>query len=197
MIKRLFDIFFSLIVLLLFLPFGCLISCIIYFGSKGGVFYRQERVGLKGKRFFLFKFRTMRPNSDRLGQLTVGMKDNRITNIGYFLRKYKIDEFPQFINVLLGEMSIVGPRPEVYKYVSLYSEKQRKILDVKPGITDYASIYYFDENRLLGESSDPEKTYIEEIMPDKLHLNTKYLNNPTLFHDFRIIGLTIKKIITG
>ncbi len=138
----------------------------------------------------------MKPNSDKLGQLTVGMRDPRITKIGYFLRKFKIDEFPQFINVLKGDMSIVGPRPEVQEYVDLYSLEQKKILNVKPGITDIASLEYFDENRILGESQSPRETYINEIMPHKLKLNAKYLENPTLFQDIKIIFKTAKKILS-
>lgn len=139
----------------------------------------------------------MKPNSDQFGQLTVGMKDPRITSIGYFLRKTKLDEFPQFINVLAGQMSVVGPRPEVQEYVDYYSPEQRKILNIKPGITDYASLEYFDENRLLGESSNPKETYIKEIMPHKLELNQKYLQNPSLKHDLKIIFLTAKKIFSS
>jgi len=194
--KRLFDILFSLVVITCFLPIGIIISIFILFGSKGGVFYMQDRIGKSGKSFGLYKFRTMRPNSDVLGQLTVGMRDPRITGVGYFLRKYKLDEFPQFLNVLKGEMSVVGPRPEVKKYVDLYTDEQGEILKVKPGITDYASIEYFDENRILGKSSDPESTYIHEIMPAKIDLNRKYLANPTLLHDLKIIGLTIRKVIS-
>jgi lipopolysaccharide/colanic/teichoic acid biosynthesis glycosyltransferase len=182
--------------LTVFLPFGIVISIGILLESRGGVFYRQERVGKKGKSFRLFKFRTMRPDSDKLGMLTVGMKDPRITRIGYFLRKVKLDEFPQFLNVLIGEMSIVGPRPEVQKYVDLYTDKQRKVLDVKPGITDYASLEYYKENELLGQSTDPQKTYIEEIMPAKLKLNEKYLTNPTIATDIKIMWLTFKKMIS-
>ncbi len=137
----------------------------------------------------------MRINADKSGKLTVGMRDNRITGIGYFIRKYKLDEFPQFINVLKGEMSIVGPRPEVPDYVALYDSNQREILKVKPGITDYASLEYFTENELLAKSDNPEKTYIEEIMPAKIKLNEKYLANPTLSSDLKIIWLTFKKIV--
>lgn len=197
MIKRLFDILFSLVVLIIFLPFGVVISLLILSTSRGGVFYRQVRVGKEGKLFKLFKFRTMRTNADKTGKLTIGMKDPRITTIGYFLRKYKIDEFPQFINVLLGDMSVVGPRPEVKEYTNLYTENQRKVLAVKPGITDYASLEYFDENRLLGESENPKKTYIEEIMPAKLELNQKYISKPTIRHDLKIIWLTVKKVVGG
>jgi lipopolysaccharide/colanic/teichoic acid biosynthesis glycosyltransferase len=137
----------------------------------------------------------MKPDSDKLGQLTIGMKDPRITKIGVFLRKTKLDEFPQFINVLFGEMSIVGPRPEVQEYVDMYTDEQRKILNVKPGITDYASLEYFDENRLLGESENPRETYINEIMPHKLKLNEKYLENPSLSQDLKIIFKTAKKML--
>ena len=173
-----------------------MISFLILCSGKGGVFYRQERIGRFGKTFKLLKFRTMRPDADKLGKLTVGMRDPRVTRVGFFLRKYKLDEFPQFVNVLKGDMSIVGPRPEVKEYVDLYTDEQRKILDVKPGITDYASLEYFDENRLLGESPDPKKTYIEEIMPDKLRLNQKYLANPTLSHDLKIMWRTAKKMLS-
>jgi lipopolysaccharide/colanic/teichoic acid biosynthesis glycosyltransferase len=194
--KRALDIVIALIILVFFLPLGLLISLLIVLETKGGIFYKQERVGLNGKPFGLLKFRSMRPNADRLGQLTVGERDPRVTNIGHFIRKYKLDEFPQFINVLIGDMSIIGPRPEVKKYVDLYTIEQRTILKVKPGITDYASIEYFDESRLLGESENPEQTYVQEIMPAKLILNKKYLDNPTVFHDLKIMWLTFKKIIS-
>lgn len=193
--KRLFDLFVSITILLIFLPFGIIISILIIFGSRGGIFYRQQRVGKDGVEFGLFKFRTMKPNSDKLGQLTVGMRDPRITKIGYFLRKTKMDEFPQFLNVIRGEMSIVGPRPEVREYVDLYTDDQRKILNIKPGITDYASLEYFDENRLLGEAENPRETYIHEIMPAKLLLNEKYLANPTVGHDIQIMWKTFRKMI--
>jgi len=196
MMKRLFDFFFSFFVLLFFLPFGLIISLLILVSSQGGVFYRQERTGKDGQPFKLFKFRTMRKDADKIGRLTVGMRDPRITNIGYFLRKYKLDEFPQFINVLIGEMSVVGPRPEVKEYTDLYTEEQRKILGVKPGITDYASLAYFDENRLLGDSDNPRRTYIDDIMPAKLELNKKYLQRPTVSHDIAIIGKTIRQIFS-
>ena len=135
-------------------------------------------------------------NADKSGVDSTSSNDKRITEVGRFIRKYKLDEFPQFINVLKGEMSVVGPRPEVQEYVNLYSDDQKKVLQVKPGITDYASLYYFKENELLAQSSDPQKTYIEEIMPAKLNLNEKYLENPTIFHDLKIIFLTFAKILT-
>jgi lipopolysaccharide/colanic/teichoic acid biosynthesis glycosyltransferase len=192
--KRLFDILFSLFILLFFLPIGIVISLLILLESRGGVFYKQERIGKNGIPFYLLKFRSMRTNADKLGKLTVGMNDPRITRIGYFIRKFKLDEFPQFINVLKGEMSIVGPRPDVKEYVDLYTNEQLQILIVKPGITDYASLEYFEESDLLAKSSNPEKTYIEEIMPEKIKLNQKYIANPTLFVDLKIIFLTAKRI---
>lgn len=193
--KRLFDIFFSSLILLVFLPFGIIIAILIALSSRGPIFYKQERIGLHSKPFFLLKFRSMKVNADKQGKLTVGMRDPRITRIGYFLRKSKLDEFPQFINVLKGEMSIVGPRPEVQEYVDLYTEEQRKVLTVKPGITDYASLEYFKENELLGKSKDAQKTYVEEVMPAKLELNLKYIRETGLVKDLRIMWRTFLKVI--
>lgn len=193
--KRAFDIVISSLILLCFLPFGILIAIAITATSNGGIFYRQERIGCNGRPFHVFKFRTMRPNSDAHGQLTVGMRDSRITPVGVFLRKYKLDEFPQFLNVLFGQMSIVGPRPEVRKYVDYYSEEQRKVLSVRPGITDYASLEYFHENEILGKAEDPEKAYLEEVMPAKLELNKKYIANPTIGTDLKIMWLTFLKMV--
>jgi lipopolysaccharide/colanic/teichoic acid biosynthesis glycosyltransferase len=184
-----------MIILLCFLPFGLIIALLIVLESPGGVFYRQTRVGRFGKPFKLWKFRTMRPNADKLGTLTVGMRDPRITRVGYFIRKTKMDEFPQFLNVLVGEMSIVGPRPEVQEYVDLYTEDQRQILNVRPGITDFASLEYFKENELLGASENPRQTYIDEIMPAKIELNKKYLSRPTLSTDLKIMWQTFLKIV--
>ncbi len=194
--KRLFDLVVSTIILLVFLPFGILLAIAILLESRGGVFYRQERVGRLGKTFRLWKFRTMRVNADKLGKLTVGMRDPRITRVGYFIRKVKLDEFPQFLNVLSGEMSIVGPRPEVQEYVDLYTADQREILNVKPGITDYASLEYFKENELLGKAENPRETYINEIMPAKIELNKKYIAKPTLGTDISIMWKTFLKIIS-
>lgn len=193
--KRIFDIICSVIILLLFFPFGLIISILILLESRGGVFYRQERIGRYGKPFKLFKFRSMRKNADKQGKLTVGMRDSRITRTGYFIRKFKLDEFPQFINVIAGDMSIVGPRPEVKEYVDLYTDEQRQILNVRPGITDLASLEYFEENELLGRSENPQKTYIEEIMPAKIELNKHYLKNPTLTNDLTIMWKTFVRII--
>ena len=193
--KRTFDILLSIIILLLFLPVGILMAIWILFESKGGVFYRQERIGKFGKPFLVLKFRSMRKDADKLGKLTVG-RDPRITQSGHFLRKFKLDEFPQFINVLIGEMSIVGPRPEVKEFVDLYTEDQRQILNVRPGITDYASVEYFNENEMLGKSEDPHKTYIEVIMPAKIELNKKYLANPSLGNDLSIMWRTFKRMVS-
>ena len=192
--KRIFDILTSFIILSLFFPFGIIISLLILFSSKGGVFYIQERIGKNQVPFGLFKFRTMKTNADKDGRLTVG-KDVRITKVGSVLRKYKLDEFPQFLNVLFGQMSVVGPRPEVKEFVDLYTDEQLEILKVKPGITDLASLEYFEENAILGEASDPHKAYIEEIMPAKIKLNKEYLKNPSIVHDLRIMWRTALKII--
>jgi len=194
MLKRLFDIICSLFGLIFLSPFLILISFTVALTSKGGVFYLQERVGKDGKSFNLFKFRTMFTGSDKKGLLTVGGRDPRVTGIGYYLRKYKLDELPQLLNVLFGRMSLVGPRPEVRKYVDLYTVEQRRVLDVKPGITDYASLEYFSENELLAKSSDPEQTYIKEIMPAKLELNKRYISEAGLVTDLKLIFRTLGKI---
>ncbi|MBX3165533.1 MAG: sugar transferase [Bacteroidetes bacterium] len=193
--KRLFDIICSLTGVIILLPFFIIISLLILFTSKGGIFYLQKRVGQNNQDFTIYKFRTMRTSSDKKGLLTVGGRDSRITGVGYFLRKYKLDELPQLFNVLFGSMSLVGPRPEVRKYVDLYNEEQRKILLVKPGITDYASLEYFSENELLGKSSNPEETYINEIMPAKLELNKRYISEAGLITDLKIIGRTLSRIL--
>ena len=193
--KRLFDICFSLALIVVLLPVGIVVSIWIVLDDFGSPFFVQQRVGIGGKNFGLLKFRSMKKNAELQGQLTVGMKDNRITRSGYFIRKYKIDEFPQLINVFLGEMSVVGPRPEVPKYVLLYNEEQQNVLSIKPGITDFASIEYVRENELLSASSDPEKTYIEDIMPAKLELNLKYLREQSFLTDMKIILQTIKAIL--
>ncbi len=193
--KRIFDIIVSIIILLIFFPVGIVLACWILIESKGGVFYRQERIGKFGKPFLILKFRSMRKDADKLGKLTVG-RDPRITQSGHFLRKFKLDEFPQFINVLKGEMSIVGPRPEVKEFVELYTEDQRQVLNVKPGITDYASVEYFNENELLGKSEDPHKTYVEVIMPAKIELNKKYIAKPTLGNDLSIMWRTFKRMVS-
>jgi lipopolysaccharide/colanic/teichoic acid biosynthesis glycosyltransferase len=194
MLKRIFDIIFSLLGIIILLPAFIIISILIIIDSKGGAFYIQKRIGRNNKNFGLIKFRTMKVNSDKERLLTISTKDARITYVGYYLRKYKLDELPQLINVLFGNMSIVGPRPEVKKYVDLYNDEQKKVLKVKPGITDYASIKYINENKILEKSEEPEKTYIEEIMPQKLELNLKYIIEFGLKTDIKIIFITLKKI---
>ncbi len=195
MLKRVFDILFSFLGIIILSPVFLIIAIIIKADSKGPVIYKQVRVGRSGKDFSLLKFRTMRTDSDKEGLLTVGGRDSRITKSGYNLRKYKADEFPQLINVFKGDMSFVGPRPEVRKYVNLYSESQRKVLDVRPGITDIASIKYRNENELLESSKDPENYYINEIMPDKIRLNLEYLKNRSFFKDLKIIFQTFGAIV--
>ena len=187
MLKRAFDIVVSAVALLLLFPVLLLIGMSVALSSPGGAFFRQVRVGRAGKEFRLFKFRTMRPGSEAHGQITVGGRDPRITGIGYFLRKSKMDELPQLINVLLGDMSIVGPRPEVSRYVALYSPEQRNVLNVRPGITSAASIAYMDENEILGRSTDPHRAYIEEVMPAKLALDLDYVKNRSFVLDVSII----------
>ncbi|HNQ68526.1 MAG TPA: sugar transferase [Bacteroidales bacterium] len=196
MVKRVFDIVFSFFALILISPLLLLISILIIIDSKGGVLYRQVRVGRGNADFYILKFRTMRPDSDKAGLLTVGDRDNRITKVGYFIRKYKMDELPQLLNVLMGDMSIVGPRPEVRKYVDMYNEEQLKVLDIRPGITDYASIEYCNENVLLAKSDNPEQTYINEVMPAKLKLNLKYINEAGFANDIKIIFKTLGKIVS-
>ncbi|NLF43111.1 MAG: sugar transferase [Bacteroidales bacterium] len=193
-VKRLMDIVVSFLGIIILLPLFIIIGLLIAFESRGGVFYRQLRVGKNGKDFKIWKFRSMRTSSDKKGLLTVGEKDNRITRMGLFIRKYKLDEFPQLFNVLAGQMSLVGPRPEVRKYVDLYSEEQLRVLHVKPGITDLASIAYMDENRLLGLSDNPEKTYIDEVMPAKLKLNMEYISKMGFLTDLKIIFNTLTGI---
>jgi lipopolysaccharide/colanic/teichoic acid biosynthesis glycosyltransferase len=196
MLKRGFDVVSSLIGIILLFPILLILWICIQLESSGGGFYRQVRVGKNGIDFRLWKFRTMQTDADKKGLLTIGGRDSRVTRIGFYLRKYKLDELPQLINVFVGEMSIVGPRPEVRKYVDLYNSEQLKVLSVKPGITDYASIEYSNENELLAQSENPEKTYIEEVLPSKLELNQKYLNEQGFLTDLRIIFHTIKKIVS-
>ena len=191
---RLCDIVFSAVGLLLLSPLFLIIYILIRCESKGGGFYCQQRVGKDGRMFGLYKFRSMRTGSDKKGLITVGGHDSRITRMGYFIRKYKIDELPQLWNVLKGDMSLVGPRPEVKKYVDLYTEEQRRVLSVRPGITDYASIEYVDENEILGKADNPDRVYVEEIMPAKIKLNMRYIENRSLKEYFKIIGLTFINI---
>ena len=195
MLKRIFDILLSALGLLLLMPIFILVIIWVKFDSRGPAFYKQVRVGQYGRDFKLLKFRSMRMGSDKSGLLTIGGRDPRVTRSGYFIRKYKIDELPQLINVLIGEMSLVGPRPEVRKYVDLYSAEQQKVLLVKPGLTDLASLEYFNENELLAQSTDPERTYIDSVMPDKLKLNLKYIDQAGLVADVKIILRTIYRVV--
>jgi lipopolysaccharide/colanic/teichoic acid biosynthesis glycosyltransferase len=194
MAKTSLDLFVSIIGLIVLAPFFILIGLLIKIDSRGSVFYKQERVGLNGKLFKLFKFRTMRVDADKAGAITIGERDPRITSIGFYLRKYKLDELPQLINVLVRDMSLVGPRPELKKFVDLYEGVQRKVITVRPGITDYASIKFRNENELLAGKEDPIQYYISEIMPVKLKLNLKYINDQSFWLDVKIIFKTIFSI---
>jgi len=189
--KRVFDVIASLSGLIILSPIFLTLAIWIATGSKGGVFYRQERVGRNGRLFKLYKFRSMHTGSDKKGLLTVGGRDSRITIAGYYLRKYKLDELPQLFNVLQGDMSLVGPRPEVKKYVELYTPEQLKVLNMRPGITDPASITYRNENDLLSQAENPEEYYITKIMPDKLRINAEYISNRSFMKDIQIIIRTI------
>ena len=193
-LKRIFDIFFSVIGLMILLPLMLIIAVLIKLDSRGEIFFKQTRVTKNGREFKILKYRTMKVGSDKYSQITIG-KDDRITKVGVFLRKYKLDEIPQLINVFVGDMSLVGPRPEVPKYVEMYTEEQKEILRVRAGITDYASIEFSDENEILANEKDPEKAYIEKIMPKKIKLNKKYLSEISIWTDIKIIMMTIKKIL--
>ncbi|HYF67673.1 MAG TPA: sugar transferase [Ohtaekwangia sp.] len=194
-IKRCFDLIVSLVALIILFPFFLIVALLVRIDSDGPVFYLQNRVGKDGRLFKLFKFRTMHVNADRFAAITVGARDPRITGLGFYLRKYKLDELPQLINVFIGNMSLVGPRPEVKKFVDLYSKQQQEVLSVKPGITDYASIQFRNENELLEGKSDPIAFYIEEIMPVKLGLNLKYIQERSFLLDLKIIFQTIFSIL--
>ncbi len=194
--KRLFDIIASSIGLIILSPVFLLLAIWIKLDSKGPVFYRQTRVGKDNKDFRLYKFRSMRPDSDKHGLITVGGRDPRVTRSGYFIRKYKLDEFPQLINVFLGQMSLVGPRPEVRKYVDMYTPEQMKVLSVKPGITSLASIRYRNENEILAQADDPDRCYIEKVMPDKLEIDLQYVNQASFLNDIKLIFSTFKAIVT-
>ena len=196
-LKRAMDIAISGAALCVLWPVLLLIALAIVIDDPGPVFYRQVRVGRGGKEFRIFKFRTMVVDADRKGlQITVG-RDSRITRMGALLRKTKLDELAQLLNVFLGQMSFVGPRPEVPRYVAMYTPYQRQVLLVRPGITDYASIAYRNENDLLAGAEDPERMYVEEIMPAKLELNMKYLRRVSPLEDIRLIFMTIAAVIRG
>lgn len=195
MMIRLADIIISVLCLIILIPFFLFIAIFIKIDSRGSAFYKQIRVGKGGKKFIMWKFRTMYCGSDKKGLLTVGMRDSRITRAGLWLRKHKIDELPQLFNVLINDMSLVGPRPELQEYVNQFSDEHKKVLSVKPGMTDYASIKYVNENELLKNSDNPEKTYIEEIIPTKIELNMRYINNPDLGQYLKIIFLTFERLL--
>ncbi|MBR5782434.1 MAG: sugar transferase [Bacteroidales bacterium] len=193
--KRIFDIIASGLGLVVLLPVFLLISIWIKLDSKGPVFYRQVRVGKNNKDFKIFKFRSMYVDSDKGSLVTIGGRDPRITRSGYFIRKYKLDELPQLMNVFVGDMSLVGPRPEVRHYVNYWTEEQMHVLDVRPGITDPASIKYRNENELLEGAEDPEKYYIETIMQEKIKLYLEYVEKSSFFYDMKIIFKTFWTII--
>ena len=194
--KRIFDIFASGLGLIALSPLFAVLAVWIKADSKGPVFYRQTRVGRDNKDFRLFKFRSMRPDSDKLGLITVGGRDPRVTRSGYYIRKYKLDELPQLINVFRGDMSLVGPRPEVRKYVDMYTPGQMRVLSVRPGITSLASIRYRNENDILAAADDPDKCYIEQVMPDKLKIDLEYVEKASLWTDIKLIFSTFKEIVT-
>ncbi|MBE6219453.1 MAG: sugar transferase [Rikenellaceae bacterium] len=194
--KRIFDIIASGCGLLVLSPLFIILAIWIKIDSKGPVFYKQIRVGQYNKDFMLYKFRSMRVGSDKQGLITVGNRDSRITKSGYFIRKYKLDEFPQLINVLIGDMSLVGPRPEVRKYVELYTEEQLHVLDVKPGITDLASIRYRNENEILEKAENPDEYYTNVVMQDKLKINLEYVANHSFWYDISLIFKTFWAIVS-
>lgn len=194
--KRLFDIILSSLGLLILSPIFAIVAIWIKLDSSGPIFYRQVRVGRYNQDFRIFKFRSMRVGSDKGSLVTIGGRDPRITTSGYFIRKFKIDELPQLINVLIGDMSLVGPRPEVRHYVNYWTPEQMHVLDVRPGITDPASIKFRNENELLEKAENPEKYYIEVIMQEKIRLYLEYVNQHNLFYDLKIIFQTFWAIIT-
>lgn len=195
--KRLFDIIASGLGLIVLSPLFAVLAVWIKADSRGPVFYRQIRVGRGNKDFRLYKFRSMRPDSDKLGLITVGGRDPRVTRSGYYIRKYKLDEFPQLINVFIGDMSLVGPRPEVRKYVNMYTPEQMRVLSVRPGITSLASIRYRNENDILAAAEDPDRCYIEKVMPDKLAIDLEYVDRATLWNDIKLIFSTFREIINN
>lgn len=194
--KRIFDMVASGLGLLVLSPLFVVLAVWIKLDSRGPVFYRQTRVGRYNKDFRLFKFRSMRVGADKQGLITVGGHDPRITRSGYFIRKYKLDELPQLINVFIGDMSLVGPRPEVRKYVDLYTPEQLHVLDVRPGITDLASIRYRNENELLETVDDPDRYYVDVIMQDKLRINLEYVARHSFWFDIQLIFKTFYTIVS-
>ncbi|MCH3918176.1 MAG: sugar transferase [Spirochaetia bacterium] len=196
MVKRLFDIILSGIGLIILSPFLLVIACIITITSPGGVFFRGVRVGKNGRLFRIFKFRSMIPDCEGKGRWNVGDKDPRITKIGHFLRKSKLDELPQLINVFIGDMSLVGPRPELQYYVDMYTEKEKRILCRRPGITDWASLVNISQYKAFTEVNDPDKYYLNYIRPIKLKLQLYYVDHHSLYEDLEILILTVWNIIS-
>ena len=194
--KRIFDIVASGLGLLVFSPIFIILAIWIKLDSKGPIFYRQVRVGRHNKDFRIFKFRSMRVGSDKGSLVTIGGRDPRITRSGYFIRKFKFDELPQLINVFIGDMSLVGPRPEVRHYVDYWTEEQMHVLDVRPGITDPASIKFRNENELLEKAEDPEKYYIDVVMQEKIKLYLEYVEKSSFWYDIKLIFKTFQVIIT-
>ncbi|MEA3560873.1 MAG: sugar transferase [Candidatus Omnitrophota bacterium] len=193
--KRLFDVIFSFIGLIVLFPLIALIALLIERDSCGPIFYRGLRIGKSAKPFKMYKFRTMVVNADRIGGHSTANDDTRITKVGRILRKYKLDEMPQLINILKGEMSFVGPRPEVLHYVGMFSEEEKKILTVRPGITDWASLWNSDEGAVLAGSPNPEKIYLEKIRPEKIRLQLKYIKERSFGADLKIIFQTAAKLL--
>ena len=194
--KRLFDIFASGLGLLFLSPLFLVLAIWIKLDSSGPVFYRQMRVGRHNKDFRIYKFRSMKVGADKQGLITVGGHDPRITRSGYFIRKYKLDEFPQLINVFVGDMSLVGPRPEVRKYVDMYTPEQMHVLDVRPGVTSLASIRYRNENELLDKAENPDQFYIDVVMQDKLAIDLEYVKNASFWYDIKLIFQTFWEIVS-
>lgn len=194
--KRFFDLVASGLGLLVLSPLFLVLAVWVKCDSKGPVFYRQVRVGRNNRDFRLYKFRSMRVGSDKKGLITIGGHDPRVTRSGYYIRRYKLDELPQLINVFAGNMSLVGPRPEVRKYVDLYTPEQMHVLDVRPGITDLASIRYRNENELLERADDPDRYYVDVIMQDKLRINLEYVADHSFLKDIKLIGMTFRAIVS-
>lgn len=194
MLKRILDIIFSISLLIALLPLFLIIIFLINLETIGGAFYTQIRVGKFNTNFKIIKFRSMYAGADLKGYLTVGDKDARITKVGYFLRKYKLDELPQLINILKGEMSFVGPRPEVRQFIDLLDKDQLEMLSVRPGLTDFASLKYVNESEILRESDDPERKYIEDILPEKVRLGIDYIKRSNLYLDIKLVFMTIYQI---
>ena len=195
MIKRLFDLFFSLIGVIILSPLLLVLAILIKISSPGPVFYRGIRAGKNGKNFKIFKFRTMVVNAEKMSGPSTALDDPRLTRIGKFLRKWKLDELPQLFNVIKGDMSLVGPRPEVLEYANLYQGEEKIVYRVKPGITDFASLWDIHEEEVLKGSPDPEKTYLEKIRPEKVRLQMKYVKEMSFWTDIKIIWRTFLKLI--